>query len=122
MSGIAFVFHQSGVLMLPAMRPYDPEVLFEEIAWYAKRDHEVRFELNAHHWLVLMNEHEPPGTCAVCDRRLTRLTYVNDERDAFCAPCGREWVRTDRTRRRPPRRAGSAEQPLAAPSRAVARG
>jgi hypothetical protein len=86
MSQIAHIHFGHGSLLLPARDPYDRQVVFEQVEFYARKHGAVALRLGRVAMRVARSEAESRPVCMECGETVGPIDYHVGER-RFCSSC-----------------------------------
>ena len=92
---MARIVFPGGTLLVPAISPYEWELVFEHVELAAKVYGSVRLELEREEVLVTGHAADSAPVCVACRRRRGGLTYTIGPR-TLCALCGKKEARRPR--------------------------
>ena len=88
MRGIARIRYEGGMLILPALTPYDRQEVFGALEWCVGQHARVRLELNGGTWLVRHgSSSQLKKACRACDAPFGTLVFMNGARNVLCGRC-----------------------------------
>ena len=86
MRKIARIFGTQAATVLPAGNPYERQIVFEYAAHYARRDGEVRLDLDGRVWLVRSAARAGGLSCVACNSTHQEINFWRGF-DVFCSRC-----------------------------------
>lgn len=94
---VATIHFEAGALLLPANNPYDREVVFEQVDFYARRYGSVDVQLGRAAMRAARCGGETGLACARCGEPLRAVLYQLGER-RFCTDCAKRVAAHDTAR------------------------
>src|SRR5262245_20970720 len=87
-SDIAHMSFRGGGIFLPALSPYDRQVIVEHVSYRVRASGEVQVLLDGRRWMVRLHRAGPAERCARCGATAPATCRAPAESDAvYCVDC-----------------------------------